>query len=80
MNNIDTRDTWDQIEGKLLELRVLTNANWKNSEWELAALGERILRSVEASKAQSESIRQSMGIKTTSFDMPKVPVSPALPQ
>jgi len=31
-------DTWDLIQGKMLELRILTNANWKNSEWELAAL------------------------------------------
>jgi hypothetical protein len=46
-------NTWDLIEGKMLELRILTNANWKNSEWELAALGERVLRTVEMSKAES---------------------------
>ena len=50
-------DTWDLIEGKMLELRILTNANWKNSEWELAALGERVLRTVEMAKAESERMR-----------------------
>jgi hypothetical protein len=50
-------ETWDIIEGKMLELRILTNANWKNSEWELAALGERVLRTVELSKAESEKLR-----------------------
>jgi hypothetical protein len=54
---MNTKETWDAIEGKMLELRILTNANWKNSEWELAALGERVLRTVEASKAESELLR-----------------------
>jgi hypothetical protein len=62
-------DTWSVIEGKLLELRILTNANWKNSEWELAALGERIMRSVEAAKAQSESIRSGMESQTQSMNV-----------
>ena len=52
-----TNDTWDIIEGKMLELRILTNANWKNSEWEVAALGERVLRTVEMAKAESERMR-----------------------
>jgi hypothetical protein len=50
-------EIWDQIEGKMVELRILTNANWRNSEWELAAMGERVLRTVEASKAESEKMR-----------------------
>jgi hypothetical protein len=54
---MNTKETWEAIEGKMLELRILTNANWKNSEWELAALGERVLRTVEASKAESELLR-----------------------
>jgi hypothetical protein len=54
---MNAKETWDIIEGKMLELRILTNANWKNSEWELAALGERVLRTVEASKAESELLR-----------------------
>jgi hypothetical protein len=52
-----SNETWELIEGKMLELRILTNANWKNAEWELAALGERILRTVEMSKAESENMR-----------------------
>ncbi len=51
-------EIWEQIEGRMLELRILTNANWKNSEWELAALGERVLRTVEESKAASEKLRE----------------------
>jgi hypothetical protein len=57
MDNMNTSETWDMIEGKMLELRILTNANWKNSEWELAALGERVLRTVELAKAESEKLR-----------------------
>jgi len=41
----------------MVELRILTEANWKNSEYELAALGERVLRTVEQSKAESEIMR-----------------------
>jgi hypothetical protein len=50
-------ETWDLIERKMLELRILTNANWKNQEYELAVMGEKVLRSVEASKCQTESVR-----------------------
>jgi hypothetical protein len=57
MDKMNTSETWDMIEGKMLELRILTNANWKNSEWELAALGERVLRTVELAKAESEKLR-----------------------
>jgi hypothetical protein len=57
MDKMNTSGTWDLIEGKMLELRILTNANWKNSEWELAALGERVLRTVEMAKAESEKMR-----------------------
>jgi hypothetical protein len=58
MDKMKTSETWDMIEGKMLELRILTNANWKNSEWELAALGERVLRTVEMAKAESEKLRE----------------------
>jgi hypothetical protein len=52
-----TNDNWEIIERKMLELRILTNANWKNQEYELAALGERVLRSAEFARSQSESVR-----------------------
>jgi hypothetical protein len=54
---MERSDTWELIQGKMLELRILTNANWKNSEWELAALGERVLRTVEISRAESEKMQ-----------------------
>ncbi len=59
---------WDLIEGKMLELRILTNANWKNSEWELAALGERVLRTVETAKAESEKTRSDIDQLQESID------------
>lgn len=57
---MNTSDTWNLIEGKMLELRILTNANWKNQEYEVAALGERVLRTVEMAKAESERMRSDM--------------------
>jgi len=63
-----TNETWDIIEGKMLELRILTNANWKNSEWEIAALGERVLRTVEMAKAESEKMRSDYDHMTQSID------------
>jgi len=57
---MNTNNIWELIEGKMLELRIFTNANWKNSEWELAAMGERVLRTVEASKAESELMRSDL--------------------
>ena len=54
---MERSDVWELIQGKMLELRILTNANWKNSEWELGALGERVLRTVEMSMAESERLR-----------------------
>ena len=62
MNN-----NWELIERKMLELRIVTNANWKNREYELAALGERVLRSVEKAKEQSESLFSNNDLKT--FDV-----------
>jgi hypothetical protein len=51
---MQSNETWEAVEGKMLELRILTDANWKNGEYELAALGERVLRSVEIAKSDSE--------------------------
>jgi|GEM_PF-2545209 len=58
--NANKINTWELIERKMLELRILTNANWKNQEYELAALGERVLRSVDKSKEESENIRSNI--------------------
>jgi len=65
---MNTSDTWNLIEGKMLELRILTNANWKNQEYEVAALGERVLRAVEMAKAESERMRSDMENLTQSVE------------
>jgi hypothetical protein len=65
---MNTSDTWNLIEGKMLELRILTNANWKNQEYELAALGERVLRTVEIAKSESERMRSDMENLTQSIE------------
>jgi hypothetical protein len=65
---MNTSDTWNLIEGKMLELRILTNANWKNQEYEVAALGERVLRTVETAKAESERMRSDMENLTQSVE------------
>jgi hypothetical protein len=61
---MNTNDTWHVVERKMLELRILTNANWKNQEYELAALGERVLRSVEMAKSESENVRSGLDNKS----------------
>jgi hypothetical protein len=61
---MNKNNNWELIERKMLELRILTNANWKNREYELAALGERVLRSVERAKEQSESLFSNNDLKT----------------
>jgi hypothetical protein len=65
---MNTTNTWNLIEGKMLELRILTNANWKNQEYEVAALGERVLRTVEMAKAESERMRSDLENLTQSVD------------
>ncbi len=54
-----TNETWELIEEKMLQLRILTNANWKNGEYELAVFGEKMLRSTLANKTTSEAIRKA---------------------
>jgi hypothetical protein len=54
-----TSETWALVESKMLELRLITDANWNNSEFELAVLGEKVLRTVENSKVESEILRSS---------------------
>ena len=54
---MNSNETWDLIERKMLELRILTNANWKNQEYELAVMGEKVLRSIQIAKSETESVR-----------------------
>lgn len=50
-------NTWKTIEKKQEELCALTKEAWGKGEWELAALGERTLRTVNQSKAEAEKIK-----------------------
>ena len=52
---MNTNETWKLVQEKQAELRRLTEQNWQNGEWELAALGERVLRTTtEAGKASAD--------------------------
>ncbi|HSW57903.1 MAG TPA: hypothetical protein VLH15_05840 [Dehalococcoidales bacterium] len=61
-------DNWDLVERKMLELRILTNANWKNQEYELAVMGEKMLRSVESARMQAESARMVLDMLPESIN------------
>ena len=51
---------WALVAEKQAELRRLTEENWNKGEWELAALGERVLRTVEDSTSASEQLHYNM--------------------
>ena len=51
---------WQLVRVKQEELRRLTEEAWGKGEWELAALGERTLRTVEKSRAASDTLRDNM--------------------
>jgi hypothetical protein len=51
---MNTNDNWTVVDRKMLELRILTNANWKRKEYELAVMGEKMLRGLEAARAHCE--------------------------
>ena len=50
-------ETWELVEEKMIELRIITEAKWRNSEWELAALGERVLRTTDQCKSDAKALR-----------------------
>ena len=58
---------WQAVEEKLAELRSLVGENWSRGEWELAALGERVIRTVEQSKASAREMRQKADDLTDMF-------------
>lgn len=49
--------TWRMVKEKKEVLRKLVEEGWGEEDWELAALGERTLRTVEQSKATVEALR-----------------------
>ena len=53
-------DKWQLVKEKQAELNRLTEEAWQKGEWELAALGERTLRTVEQSKSASDNLRDAM--------------------
>ena len=55
------KDTWQMVEQKLQELHKLTEEAWEKEEWELAALGERTLKTVEQSKMAVADLKQRIG-------------------
>jgi hypothetical protein len=52
---MNSTNNLDVLERKILELRILTNVNWKNKEYEMAVMGEKLLRSINLARAFSES-------------------------
>ena len=46
MNGIKTENKWQSVEEKKEALRKLTDEKWESGDWELASLGERVLRTV----------------------------------
>lgn len=61
MNSMKAKDTWQMVEQKLQELRKLTEEAWGKEEWELAALGERTLNTVEQSKMAVADLKRRLG-------------------
>ena len=56
----DSQNAWMQVNEKLTELRRLTDEWWANEEWELAALGERTIKTVEQSRSASAEMQVNM--------------------
>ena len=60
MNPVKHSDTWRLVELKLEILRQRTREGWASEQWELAALGERIIRTAEESLATSGEMHQCL--------------------
>jgi len=59
---MENSDTWPVVERKMEELRSLTEEQWRTGEWELAALGERTLKTVEQSKAEAREVKAKVKV------------------
>ncbi len=59
---IDGSEKWRLVEEKLAELRRLVEENWNNGEWQLALMGENIIKTVEKSQAQAAEMRQQTNL------------------
>jgi len=58
---METSDKWNLVEAKMAELRLVTDEAWKKEQWEIAALGERVLRACEQSRNCTEMMMLKMG-------------------
>ncbi len=70
MSSTMANNKWRMVEEKKEVLRELVEERWKKEEWELAALGERTLRTVEQSEAilellktKAEALERQLGIR-----------------
>ena len=61
MNCVKADQRWHMVEEKREVLRKLTEEMWQNQDWELAALGERTLRTVEQSKMVVKTLKTKTG-------------------
>ncbi len=59
---INGNEKWRQVEEKLAELKGLVEENWNNGEWQLALMGENIIKTVEKSQVQSADMRQQTNL------------------
>lgn len=62
---------WQLVKEKQEVLRKLTEEAWGKDEWELAALGERTLRTVEQSKVAADTLRNEMA--ALNHELGKIP-------
>jgi len=53
-------DKWLEMEEKIEELKRLIDKNCSSEEWELAALGQRVLRTCESSREAGGNLRANM--------------------
>jgi hypothetical protein len=60
MNPIKPSETWRLVELKIEILRQRTEESWSSEQWELAALGERIIRTAEESLTANCEMHQSL--------------------
>ncbi len=71
MSGAKGKDKWQMVEEKQEELRRLTEEAWKKNEWELAALGERTLRTAEQSRKASGALKEAM--KALNQELGRIP-------
>lgn len=65
---IENSGKWLIVEAKLEELRELTDGNWEKGEWELAALGQRTIRTVEQSRFSAKEMIQRTTVLTNDIN------------